>query len=103
VLEALFKSMFAEIRAPIVLSNLQGDAALSYLPEESCRSASFRSMPSSASIAASPIRSPHAPQHDMQLQRLPQHGQLDLKFFLHLRRLCDAADGGTEPNCRARR
>jgi hypothetical protein len=27
VLDALFKSIFAEIKAPIVLSNLQGDAA----------------------------------------------------------------------------
>jgi uncharacterized protein YndB with AHSA1/START domain len=33
VLDALFKSIFAEIKAPIVLSNLQGDAALAYLPE----------------------------------------------------------------------
>src|SRR5262245_35880183 len=33
VLDALFKSIFAELRAPIVLSNLQGDAALAYLPE----------------------------------------------------------------------
>ncbi len=35
VLDALFKSIFAEIRAPIVLSNLQGDAALAYLPDQS--------------------------------------------------------------------
>jgi hypothetical protein len=33
VLDALFKSIFAEIKAPIVLSNLQGDAALAYLPD----------------------------------------------------------------------
>jgi hypothetical protein len=35
VLDALFKSIFAEIKAPIVLSNLQGDAALAYLPDSS--------------------------------------------------------------------
>ena len=28
ILDALFKSIFAEIKAPIILSNLQGDAAL---------------------------------------------------------------------------
>src|SRR3954463_10599256 len=33
VLDALFKSIFAEIRAPITLSNLQGDAALAHLPD----------------------------------------------------------------------
>src|ERR1700710_2064653 len=32
VLAFLKKSFFAEIRAPIVLSNLQGDAALAHLP-----------------------------------------------------------------------
>ena len=30
ILDALFKSIFAEIKAPIILSNLQGDAALAY-------------------------------------------------------------------------
>jgi hypothetical protein len=35
VLDALFKSIFAEIKAPILLSNLQGDAALAHLPEAS--------------------------------------------------------------------
>jgi hypothetical protein len=35
ILDALFKSIFAEIRAPIILSNLQGDAALAYLPDAS--------------------------------------------------------------------
>ena len=33
ILDALFKSIFAEIKAPIILSNLQGDAALAYLPD----------------------------------------------------------------------
>jgi hypothetical protein len=33
ILDALFKSIFAEIKAPIMLSNLQGDAALTYLPD----------------------------------------------------------------------
>ena len=51
ILDALFKSIFAEIKPPIMLSNLQGDAALT------CRSANFRSMRSSASIAVLPIRS----------------------------------------------
>lgn len=35
ILDALFKCIFAEIKAPIVLSNLQGDAALTYLPDAS--------------------------------------------------------------------
>lgn len=33
ILDALFKSIFAEIKAPVILSNLQGDAALTYLPD----------------------------------------------------------------------
>ena len=33
ILDALFKSIFAEIKAPIILSNLQGDAALTDLPD----------------------------------------------------------------------
>ena len=33
ILDALFKSIFAEIKAPIILSNLQGDAALAYMPD----------------------------------------------------------------------
>ena len=33
ILDALFKSIFAEIKPPIMLSNLQGDAALTYLPD----------------------------------------------------------------------
>jgi hypothetical protein len=33
ILDSLFKSIFAEIKAPIILSNLQGDAALTYLPD----------------------------------------------------------------------
>jgi hypothetical protein len=33
ILDALFKSIFAEIKAPIILSNLQGDAVLTYLPD----------------------------------------------------------------------
>ena len=32
-IDALFKSIFAEIKAPIILSNLQGDAALAHLPD----------------------------------------------------------------------
>src|SRR6476469_846619 len=35
ILDALYKSIFAEIKAPIILSNLQGDAALAYLPDAS--------------------------------------------------------------------
>lgn len=34
ILDALFKSIFAEIVAPITLSNLQGDAVLTYFPDE---------------------------------------------------------------------
>ena len=58
ILDALFKSIFAEIKAPIILSNLQGDAARRWLtcPTPTCRNASSRWMQSSASIAASAIR-----------------------------------------------
>ena len=35
ILDGLFKSIVAEIKAPIMLSNLQGDAALTYLPDAS--------------------------------------------------------------------
>ncbi|MBI3701145.1 MAG: DUF2652 domain-containing protein [Afipia sp.] len=33
ILDALFKSIFAEIVAPITVSNLQGDAVLTYVPD----------------------------------------------------------------------
>ena len=83
ILDALFKSIFAEIKAPIILSNLQGDAALTYLPDAICRSANFRSMRSSGSIAVLPYARRHAPEHDVHLQRCRNMNQLDLKFFLH--------------------
>ena len=57
ILDALFKSIFAEIKPPIMLSNLQGDAALTICPTPICRSANFRSTRSSASTAVLPIRS----------------------------------------------
>ena len=33
ILDSLLKSVLAEIKAPLALSNLQGDAVLAYLPE----------------------------------------------------------------------
>jgi hypothetical protein len=84
VLDALFNSIFAEIRAPIVLSNLQGDAALAYLPEASTPQRQFpldaieRIYCSFANVLGA-----------MRLNTTctcnacRNMGQLDLKFFLH--------------------
>jgi hypothetical protein len=84
VLDALFKSMFAEIRAPIVLSNLQGDAALSYLPEENLPQRQFpldaieRIYCSFANtLAAMRLNT------TCTCNACRNMGQLDLKFFLH--------------------
>jgi hypothetical protein len=84
VLDALFKSIFAELRAPIVLSNLQGDAALAYLPETDLPQRQFpldaieRIYCSFANtLAAMRLNT------TCTCNACRNMGQLDLKFFLH--------------------
>jgi Protein of unknown function (DUF2652)/Polyketide cyclase / dehydrase and lipid transport len=84
VLDALFKSIFAEIRAPIVLSNLQGDAALAYLPDASVPQRQFpldaieRIYCSFANtLAAMRLNT------TCTCNACRNMGGLDLKFFLH--------------------
>ncbi|MEA2899349.1 MAG: hypothetical protein QOJ84_4964, partial [Bradyrhizobium sp.] len=84
VLDALFKSIFAEIRAPIVLSNLQGDAALAHLPEASVPQRQFpldaieRIYCSFANtLAAMRLNT------TCSCNACRNMGSLDLKFFLH--------------------
>jgi uncharacterized protein DUF2652/polyketide cyclase/dehydrase/lipid transport protein len=84
VLDALFKSIFAELRAPIVLSNLQGDAALAHLPEASVPQRQFpldaieRIYCSFANtLAAMRLNT------TCTCNACRNMGQLDLKFFLH--------------------
>ena len=84
VLDALFKSIFAEIKAPIVLSNLQGDAALAYLPDANLPQPQFpldaieRIYCSFANtLAAMRLNT------TCTCNACRNMGQLDLKFFLH--------------------
>lgn len=84
VLDALFKSIFAEITAPIVLSNLQGDAALAYLPDAGLPQRQFpldaieRIYCSFANtLAAMRLNT------TCTCNACRNMGQLDLKFFLH--------------------
>ncbi|MFB9262769.1 DUF2652 domain-containing protein [Bradyrhizobium erythrophlei] len=84
VLDGLFKSIFAEIRAPIVLSNLQGDAVLAYLPDTDLPQRQFpldaieRVYCSFANtLAAMRLNT------TCTCNACRNMGQLDLKFFLH--------------------
>jgi hypothetical protein len=84
VLDALFRSIFAEIRAPIVLSNLQGDAALAHLPETDVPQRQFpldaieRIYCSFANtLAAMRLNT------TCSCNACRNMGSLDLKFFLH--------------------
>jgi hypothetical protein len=84
VLDALFGSIFAEIRAPITLSNLQGDAALAYLPDTSVPQRQFpldaieRIYCSFANtLAAMRLNT------TCTCNACRNMGSLDLKFFLH--------------------
>jgi Protein of unknown function (DUF2652)/Polyketide cyclase / dehydrase and lipid transport len=84
VLDALFKSIFAEIKAPIVLSNLQGDAALAYLPDANVPQRQFpldaieRIYCSFANtLAAMRLNT------TCSCNACRNMGSLDLKFFLH--------------------
>src|SRR4051794_19148314 len=84
VLDALFKSIFAEIRAPITLSNLQGDAALAYFPDQHVPQRQFpldaieRIYCSFANtLAAMRLNT------TCSCNACRNMGSLDLKFFLH--------------------
>ncbi|MEA2819844.1 MAG: hypothetical protein QOJ86_1848 [Bradyrhizobium sp.] len=84
VLDALFKSIFAELRAPISLSNLQGDAALAHLPDVSVPQRQFpldaieRIYCSFANtLAAMRLNT------TCTCNACRNMGSLDLKFFLH--------------------
>src|SRR5258707_13639898 len=84
VLDALFKSIFAELRAPITLSNLQGDAALAHLPDLSVPQRQFpldaieRIYCSFANtLAAMRLNT------TCTCNACRNMGSLDLKFFLH--------------------
>src|ERR1700710_954582 len=84
VLAFLFKSIFAEIRAPITLSNLQGDAALAWFPDASVPQRQFpldaieRIYCSFANtLAAMRLNT------TCNCNACRNMGSLDLKFFLH--------------------
>src|SRR5438445_10775734 len=83
-LDALFKSIFAEIKAPILLSNLQGDAALAHLPDVNLPQRQFpldavERIYCSFSHALGAMRV----NTTCSCNACRNMGQLDLKFFLH--------------------
>jgi Protein of unknown function (DUF2652)/Polyketide cyclase / dehydrase and lipid transport len=84
VLDALFSSIFAEIRAPIVLSNLQGDAALAYLPDVSVPQRQFP-LDAVERIYCSFANTLGAMRLNTtcSCNACRNMGSLDLKFFLH--------------------
>ena len=84
ILEALFKSIFAEIKAPIVLSNLQGDAALTYLPDASVPQRQFP-LDAIERIYCSFANTLGAMRLNTtcSCNACRNMNQLDLKFFLH--------------------
>ena len=84
ILDALFKSIFAEIKSPIVLSNLQGDAALAHLPDAGVPQRQFpldaieRIYCSFAdTLGAMRVNT------TCTCNACRNMGELDLKFFLH--------------------
>ena len=84
ILDALFKSIFAEIKAPIILSNLQGDAALTHLPDVNLPQRQFpldaiERIYCSFSDALAAMRV----NTNCTCNACRNMGQLDLKFFLH--------------------
>ncbi len=84
ILDALFKSIFAEIKAPIVLSNLQGDAALAYLPDANMPQRQFP-LDAIERIYCSFANTLGAMRLNTtcNCNACRNMGQLDLKFFLH--------------------
>lgn len=84
ILDALFKSIFAEIKAPITLSNLQGDAALAYLPDASVPQRQFP-LDAIERIYCSFANTLGAMRVNTTCtcNACRNMGELDLKFFLH--------------------
>jgi hypothetical protein len=84
ILDALFKSIFAEIRAPIILSNLQGDAALAYLPDANVPQRQF-ALDAIERIYCSFAGTLGAMRLNTtcSCNACRNMGALDLKFFLH--------------------
>jgi hypothetical protein len=84
ILDALFKSIFAEIKAPIILSNLQGDAALAYLPDANVPQRQFP-LDAIERIYCSFANTLGAMRLNTTCtcNACRNMGQLDLKFFLH--------------------
>jgi hypothetical protein len=84
ILDALFKSIFAEIKAPIILSNLQGDAALTYLPDANLPQRQFP-LDAIERIYCSFANTLGAMRLNTTCtcNACRNMGQLDLKFFLH--------------------
>jgi len=84
ILDSLFKSIFAEIKAPILLSNLQGDAALTHLPDVNVPQRQFpldaiERIYCSFSHALGAMRV----NTTCTCNACRNMNQLDLKFFLH--------------------
>jgi hypothetical protein len=84
ILDTLFKSIFAEIKAPIILSNLQGDAALTHLPDVNLPQRQFpldaiERIYCSFSHALGAMRV----NTTCSCNACRNMNQLDLKFFLH--------------------
>jgi hypothetical protein len=84
ILDALFKSIFAEIKAPITLSNLQGDAALAYLPDANVPQRQFP-LDAIERIYCSFANTLGAMRLNTTCtcNACRNMGELDLKFFLH--------------------
>ena len=84
ILDALFKSIFAEIKAPIILSNLQGDAALTYLPDQNLPQRQFP-LDAIERIYCSFANTLGAMRLNTTCtcNACRNMNQLDLKFFLH--------------------
>jgi hypothetical protein len=84
ILDALFKSIFAEIKAPIILSNLQGDAALTYLPDTNLPQRQFP-LDAIERIYCSFANTLGAMRLNTSCtcNACRNMNQLDLKFFLH--------------------
>src|SRR4029079_8576972 len=82
ILDALFKSIFAEIKAPIILSNLQGDAALTYLPDANLPQRQFP-LDAIERIYCSFANTLGAMRLNTTCTCNACRNLLDLKFFLH--------------------
>jgi len=104
ILDTLFKSIFAEIKAPIILSNLQGDAALTHLPDVNLPQRQFpldaiERIYCSFSHALGAMRV----NTTCTCNACRNMNQLDLKFFLHHGTYATQQMAGGAASCRARK